>query len=686
MRWIPLTAADAAAGSSVRTYFVCTYFFRNATYDKASSHRETSTTRDNSRPSTEPWRLLLAAVGLASAPRSVSLLTASNDTMADNESGSAVKELQDVTTGTTAAASSSSGPNTSSSSSSSSSSKLPLFKKLYEYNDLTVGDRLVNTYVTHQRPDSPKLHRQGFCVGFSGSYDQPKVKMLLDNGQQIIVKLGSVQKVAGAEVVFEGDPLDKELWFADFAEDVRGDLKMVFTELQRRATKIRKRIQQQKKLRHEEQQQKEKKRQKMVEDNADASGDGDVTDEADSKQTTTAAPATAELSTEQKRERLALKRKRLELEVAQKKLAAAQAKATNAQKRSLLHKKKEQEKALAVSRQPTPVPGDISSKPPPRKKRKLTDLSALRRPAILVQNISTSGPTELVYIQPRQIPSNEGNSNEQNKSRLPTPQREEKKSELQKRQKEVMERRAELLRKAEMLKQKQRKSLGVEEEEEGNDEEVGDNDEDDAKVEADKDMEMTTNDDVDLDNEFTLRSGAASEAENDGVTAESETDQMEQLRLRRLELQSAISQQAQNQTELKQSIEVQNLRGMVRTQLGVLTKQGQNLSERTAQLKQCTADIESERKEVEDAERRFEELLEKKRRLETMAGTVTDKLLDSRKKKADILKGRVVDDGGPDAAAGGPLNRRRPRSPRQGGGGRQSRSKRNKGGTAADFF
>ena len=69
-----------------------------------------------------------------------------------------------------------------------------------------------------------------------------------------------------------------------------------------------------------------------------------------------------------------------------------------------------------------------------------------------------------------------------------------------------------------------------------------------------------------------------------------------------------------------------------------------------------------------------------------MAGTVTDKLLDSRKKKADILKGRVVDDGGPDAAAGGPLSRTRSRSPRQGGGGRQSRSKRNKGGTAADFF
>jgi hypothetical protein len=373
--------------------------------------------------------------------------------------------------------------------------------------------------------------------------------------------------------------------------------------------------------------------------------------------------------------------------VAQKKLAAAQAKATQAQKRSLLHKKKEQERALTLaggSRQATPVPGETPSKAPPRKKRKLADLAALRRPSILVQNLSSSGPKELVYIQPRKLPQTENNGTEA-KSRLPTPQQEEKKSELQKRQKEVMERRAELLRKAEMLKQRQQvKRKSLEAEEEDCDEVVDDHN--DAKIAADDGAEMNSDDegDGDLANDNNIQSGTASEIENDDAI-DNDAGQMKQLRLRRLELQSTISQQAQTQTELKQSIEVQNLRGMVRTQLGVLTKQGQNLSERTAQLKQCTADIEVERKEVEDAEQRLEDLLEKKRRLETMAGTVTDKLLESRKKKAEILKGKVVDDcGGPDAAAGGPLSRSRSRSPRQGG--RQSRSKRNKGGAAADFF
>ena len=634
--------------------------------------------------------------------------------MPNNELAGAIKELQDavgefaqavagLTGGETStaiaaaagAAASADTSTTSASPNSSSSSSQPLPKKLYQHHDLTVGDRLVNTYVADRRPNSPHLHRQGFCVGFSGTYAEPKVRMLLDNGQQITVLLSSVQKVAKDEAVFEGDPADEELWMADFAEDVQGNLKKVVTELHRRAAKIRKRIQQEKKRRHMEQQrQAEKKRQKMAADTADATGDINGTGEIDSKPAAVAeaaapAPATAELSTEQKRERLALKRKRLELEVAQKKLAAAQAKATNAQKRSLLHRKKEQEKAFAVSRQATPVPGEVPSKAPPRKKRKLTDLAALRRPTILVQNISASGPNELVYIQPRTSDTKENDNDAESKSRLPTPQREEKKTELQKRQKEVLGRRAELLRKAELLKQKQqekRKSLELEEEE-VDDDEVGHSN-DDAEMAADGGMEMTSDDegDDDLDNDDNLRSGAASEAENDGTTVDNgDADQMEQLRLRRLELQSTISQQAQTQTELKNSIEVQNLRGMVRTQLGVLTKQGQNLSERTAQLKECTVDIESERKEVEDAEQRLEELLEKKRRLEIMAGTVTDKLLDSRKKKAEILKGRVVDNcGGPDAAAGGPLSRSCSRSPRQGG--RHSRSKRNKGGAAADFF
>ena len=616
--------------------------------------------------------------------QAVADFTGGGDTTTTPAVGAAAAAATDASTNTTG------GPN---SSSSSSTKSQPLPKKLYRHQSLTVGDRLVNTYVADDKsPDSPPRHRQGFCVGFSGTRGEPKVRLLLDNGQQIAVLVGSVQKVAKEEIVFEGDPADEELWFADFDKDIEGDLKQIAADLHRRATDIRKRVKQRRRAEHMEQQHKQQaktKRPKLADDTSDTNAAASKPAAATTATAAAAAAAAAstELSTEQKRERLALKRKRLELEVAQKKLAPAQAKVTHAQKRSLLHKKKEQERALTLaggSRQATPVPGETPSKAPPRKKRKLADLAALRRPSILVQNLSSSGPKELVYIQPRKLPQTENNGTEA-KSRLPTPQREEKKSELQKRQKEVMERRAELLRKAEMLKQRQqvkRKSLEVEEED--CDEVVDDND--DAHIAAGDGAEMNSDDegDDDLGHDNTIQSGTASEIENDDAV-DNDAGQMKQLRLRRLELQSTISQQAQTQTELKQSIEVQNLRGMVRTQLGVLTKQGQNLSERTAQLKQCTADIEVERKEVEDAEQRLEDLLEKKRRLETMAGTVTDKLLESRKKKAEILKGKVVDDcGGPDAAAGGPLSRSRSRSPRQGG--RQSRSKRNKGGAAADFF
>ena len=262
-------------------------------------------------------------------------------------------------------------------------------------------------------------------------------------------------------------------------------------------------------------------------------------------------------------------------------------------KRSLLARKREREEALTAANT--------------RKRQRgvIRDLSALRRPAIAVRDISSAGPRGLVYIQQteeEEVGDTAAATDREAKTRLPTPQREEKKSELRQRQREVLERRAELMRKAEVLKnKKKRKSINTTSGGDGDDNEDDDND--DAKKRAADDS--GTAEDADELDEGIIRSEAASEAENndddnidvllEDADVDADAGQLEQLRLRRLELQSAISQQAQTQTQLKQSIEVQSLRGMVRAQLGVLTKQGQNLSERTTQLRQCTADMEAER-------------------------------------------------------------------------------------------
>ena len=586
--------------------------------------------------------------------------------------------------------------------------------RVYRHGDLAAGDRVINSYAADRTPGSATLSRQGFCVDFSfprggrasqqpqqppqqqeqeqPEQQEPKVKLLLDNGQQISVQLSSARRASHAdEVVYGGHPDDEAVWgFAELlkfenSDSTARDLEEVARGLHRRATQVRHRWKERRKEQWRRQEQQE-----MSEEAGDAAASAAVKS-ADSATTASATGSSSNsnndiaMTEEQRRQQqqqrsAALRRKRLELEVAQK-------------KRSLLARKREREEALTAANA--------------RKRQKVvvSNLSALRRPAIVVRDISSAGPRELVYIQQKEEVDDTAAATEREaKTRLPTPQREEKKSELRQRQREVLERRAELMRKAEVLKnKKKRKRLDTTSCEDGDDN--GDGDDDDAKKRATDDS--GTAEDADELDEGIIRSEAASEAENndddnidvllEDADVDADAGQLEQLRLRRLELQSTISQQAQTQSQLKQSIEVQSLRGMVRAQLGVLTKQGQNLAERTTQLRQCTADMEAERTEVEEAERRLEELLDKKQRLEVMAGRVTEQLLDSRKRRADLLEvaggsssnitaGDVeysIDGEGPDAAAGDTSSGK---SRRLSKGQRKRRSAGKRKDAASDFF
>ena len=77
-------------------------------------------------------------------------------------------------------------------------------------------------------------------------------------------------------------------------------------------------------------------------------------------------------------------------------------------------------------------------KPSRGKEHELADLAALQCPRISIRGISASGPSKLVHIQPRSQP---GTENEAGHSSSRLPQREEKMSEAsQKRKWEVMER------------------------------------------------------------------------------------------------------------------------------------------------------------------------------------------------------------------------------------------------------
>ena len=81
-------------------------------------------------------------------------------------------------------------------------------------------------------------------------------------------------------------------------------------------------------------------------------------------------------------------------------------------------------------------PTNETRKPSRGKERKFPDLAALQCPRISIRGISSSGPSKLVHIQPRRQPGTENEAG--HSARLP--QREEKMSESQKRKWEVMER------------------------------------------------------------------------------------------------------------------------------------------------------------------------------------------------------------------------------------------------------
>ena len=482
-------------------------------------------------------------------------------------------------------------------------------RRVYRHGDLAAGDRLIHSYAADRTPGSATLYRQGFCVGFSFPRGGGRASQQEQPGQP------EQQQQQQEQGKSEEQQPPKVKLLLDNGQHVS----VKFSSVRR--------------LTHKDE---------VIygghPDDESIWGFAELLKFENSDDI-----SMTEGQQQHQQRSAALRRKRLELEVAQK-------------KRSLLARKREREEALLAAAHTRK-----------RQKGSITDLAALRRPTIVVRGISSAGPRELVHIQQQEEDTDAATTTD--KTRLPTPQREEKKSELRQRQREVLERKAELMRKAEVLKnKKKRKSLDTADGDDNGDDDGDDGN--DAKKRA-ADDSGTSEDAVELG---ILRSGAASEAENNNddvdillledADPDADADQLEQLRLRRLELQSAISQQAQTQTQLKQSIEVQSLRGMVRAQLGVLTKQGQNLSERTTQLKQCTADIEAERKEVEDAERRLEELLDKKQRLGVMAGRVTEQLLESRKRRADLLEvaggssttaGDVKDsigEEGPDAVAG----------------------------------
>jgi hypothetical protein len=136
----------------------------------------------------------------------------------------------------------------------------------------------------------------------------------------------------------------------------------------------------------------------------------------------TADPTPNLLTKEQKRDRLARKRTRLEWEVAQRKLAAARSQRERSV--SLLAAARrgqgEQEEGRggdagedSASRpswrnrqnHPPPPANNNNSKKKKRRKGTLPDLTALRRTSLVVRDIASSGPRELVYIRPSPPPT-----------------------------------------------------------------------------------------------------------------------------------------------------------------------------------------------------------------------------------------------------------------------------------------
>ena len=99
------------------------------------------------------------------------------------------------------------------------------------------------------------------------------------------------------------------------------------------------------------------------------------------------------------------------------------------------------------------------------------------------------------------------------------------------------------------------------------------------------------------------------------------------------------------QQELKQTIELTDLREMVNKQRKILMQQGRRLAESTGLLREGADEIMAEKEKLMEAEVNLEEKRKKKVMLERMARSVTDKLLERRRKRNELLQRQSDQDG-----------------------------------------
>ena len=346
------------------------------------------------------------------------------------------------------------------------------------------------------------------------------------------------------------------------------------------------------------------------------------------------APATAARRTlAEKRERLAIAIKRAELETAKAGLEGAQkrrllAKKMQKQKRRKAEEEKEERQ---IQRQ---MAVDVPSRPPGAR---LEMLSALKTARIIISNISASGPKELVRIVPAEepppLPVVAIDDHDRAEDYHDNNERQLRSGELRQRQEELRKKHAALLKKAERLKKRQKLA-------------------EQAAPHSPAEAPQRTEDEGDETEEL-LRSDSkepvAAEVMGKDVQnptpMEGPVSARDRLRQRRLELQSTITRHAAMQQELKQTIELTDLREMVNKQRKILMQQGRRLTESTGLLKEGADEIMAEKEKLMEAEVNLEEKRKKKVMLERMARSVTDKLLERRRKRNELLQRQSDQDG-----------------------------------------
>lgn len=339
------------------------------------------------------------------------------------------------------------------------------------------------------------------------------------------------------------------------------------------------------------------------------------------------APATAARRTlAEKRERLAIAIKRAELETAKAGLEGAQkrrllAKKMQKQKRRKAEEEKEERQ---IQRQ---MAVDVPSRPPGAR---LEMLSALKTARIIISNISSSGPKELVRIVPAEepppLPVVAIDDHDRAEDYHDNNERQLRSGELRQRQEELRKKHAALLKKAERLKKRQKLA-------------------EQAAPHSPAEASQRTEDEGDETEEL-LRSDSKEPVAAEVMGKdEGPVSARDRLRQRRLELQSTITRHAAMQQELKQTIELTDLREMVNKQRKILMQQGRRLAESTGLLREGADEIMAEKEKLMEAEVNLEEKRKKKVMLERMARSVTDKLLERRRKRNELLQRQSDQDG-----------------------------------------